>query len=101
VLEPTQIRVELVTRNEPGSDPAGDRLQFVVTDQRANVVLGAAELGGDLADRQRCGPVHARSMTEALYLFTASQTISQSAATAKNHDDANTERPLPQRVVIT
>jgi hypothetical protein len=61
VLEPTQIRVEYVTRNEPGSDPAGDRLRFTLTDQRANVVLGAAELGGKLADRQGCGPLHARS----------------------------------------
>jgi hypothetical protein len=61
VLEPAQIRVEYVTRNEPGSDPAGDRLRFTLTDQRANVVLGAAELGGNLADRQGCGPLHARS----------------------------------------
>jgi hypothetical protein len=61
-LEPTQIRVELVTRNESGSDPAGDRLQFVVTDQRANVVLGAAELGGNLADCQGLRPLHVRSI---------------------------------------
>jgi hypothetical protein len=39
VLKPTKISVELVTRNEPGSDPARDRLQLAVTDQRANVVL--------------------------------------------------------------
>jgi hypothetical protein len=62
VPEPTQIRVELVTRNEPRSDPAGDRLKFAVTNQCANLVLGAAELGGNLADRQGCGPLHARSM---------------------------------------
>jgi hypothetical protein len=55
VLEPTQIGVEFVTRNEPGSDPAGDRLKFAVANQRANVVLGAAELGGNLADRQGAG----------------------------------------------
>jgi hypothetical protein len=61
VLEPAQIRVEYATRNEPGSDPAGDPLRFTLTDQRANVVLGAAELGGNLADRQGCGPLHARS----------------------------------------
>ena len=41
------------------------------------------------------------SSSSRAHLFTASQTISQSAATAKNHDDANTERPLPQPVVIT
>ena len=61
MLEPAQIRVEYVTRNEPGSDPAGDRLRFTLTDQGANVVIGAAELGGNLADRQGCGPLHARS----------------------------------------
>jgi hypothetical protein len=62
VLEATQIRVELVTRYEPWSDPAGDRLKFAVTDQRADVILGAAELGGYLADGQGGGPLHARSM---------------------------------------
>jgi hypothetical protein len=63
VLEPTEIIVELVTRNESGSDPAGDRPQFVVTDQRANVVLGAAELRGNLANCQRGGPLHAREVS--------------------------------------
>ena len=62
MLEPTQKRVEFVARNEPGSDPAGDRLEFAVTDQCANVVLGAAELGGNFTDRQGCRPLHARSM---------------------------------------
>lgn len=62
MLEPTQIGLELVTRNESGSDPAGDRLQFVVTDQCANIVLGTAELGGNLADCQGFGPLHARSI---------------------------------------
>jgi hypothetical protein len=62
VLEATEIGVELVTRNESGPDPAGDRLQLVVTNQCANVVLGAAELGGHLADCQGCGPLHGRSI---------------------------------------
>ena len=62
MLEPTQIRVELMPRNKAGSDPAGDSLKFAVADQSANVVLGAAELAGNLADRQGCGPLHARSM---------------------------------------
>ena len=52
MLEPTKIGVEYVTRDESGSDPAGDRLQFALTDQSANVVLGAAELGGDLGHCQ-------------------------------------------------
>ena len=56
--EPTLIVVELVARNESGADPAGDRLQLAVTDQCANVVLGAAELGGNLSDCQGCGPLH-------------------------------------------
>ena len=54
---PTQIVVELVTRNESRSDPAGDRLQLAVTNQRADIVLGAAELGGNVANGQGCGPV--------------------------------------------
>jgi hypothetical protein len=58
VLVPTQIVVELVTRNESGPDPAGDRVQFAVTDQCANVVLGAPEFGGDFGDGQGCGPLH-------------------------------------------
>jgi hypothetical protein len=62
VFEPTQIRVELVARNEPWSDPAGDRLKFAVTDQRADLVLGAPELGCNLDDCQRCRPFHGRSM---------------------------------------
>jgi hypothetical protein len=62
VLEPTQVRVELVARNEPGSDPAGNRLKFAVPDQCADVGFGAAELGGNLADRQGCGPLHGWSM---------------------------------------
>lgn len=62
MLEPTQVRVELVTRNERGSDPAGDGLKLALTRERANVFLGAAELGGNLADGQRLRPSHARSM---------------------------------------
>ena len=60
MLEATEIGVELVTRDEPGPDSAGDRLQLVVANQCANVVLGAAELGRDLADREGCGPLHAQ-----------------------------------------
>jgi len=62
MLEPTQIGVEYVARNEPGSDPAGDRLKFAVADQRANLVLGAAELNGNLTDGEWSGPVHHRSI---------------------------------------
>lgn len=59
---PAQVRVDHVTRNKAGSDPAGDRLQLAVTDQCTNVVVGAAELGGDLANRQGCGPLHGGSI---------------------------------------
>jgi hypothetical protein len=62
VLEPTKIGIEYVTRNEPGSDPAGDGLQFALTDQRADVVLGATELRGDLAHGQGRRPLHTRSI---------------------------------------
>ena len=59
---PPQVVVQTVARNEAGSDAAGHRLQLTFADQRANLVLGAAELNGNLADRQRCGPVHDRSI---------------------------------------
>ena len=64
--------------------------------QRANLVR--SWLGGH---SRTLAAKPSRALRVKLYLFTASQTISQSAATAKNHDDANTERPLPQPVVIT
>ena len=51
-----------MTRDEAGPDPAGDRPQFALADQCANVVHRAAELGGDLADGEGRGPVHAGSM---------------------------------------
>ena len=60
-----QIVVELVTRNEPRADPAGNRLQLAVTDQCANVVLGAAELAGNFANRQGRGPFHTWSIARA------------------------------------
>ena len=62
MLEPTQVTVHLVTRDKSGSDAARDRPQLAVTDQRADVVLGAAELGGKLANGQRCGPLHPLSI---------------------------------------
>jgi hypothetical protein len=65
MLEPAAIRVEDVTWNQPRADPAGDRLQLALADQRANVVLGAPELVADLADRQRLGPLHPWSMAAA------------------------------------
>jgi hypothetical protein len=55
---PTEIRVEYVTGNESGPNPAGDRLQFACADKAANGVLGAAELGGNLAHGQGSGPLH-------------------------------------------
>lgn len=62
MLETAQIGIELVARNESRPDPAGDRLQLLVADQCANVLLGAAKLRGYLWDGQRCGPVHGRSI---------------------------------------
>ena len=38
-LEPAKIGVDLVARNAAGSDPAGDRPELVVSNQRADVVL--------------------------------------------------------------
>ena len=58
-LVSAQVVVELVTGNEAGPDPAGDGLELAVADECASLVLGAVELGRDLADRQRFGPVRA------------------------------------------
>ena len=62
MLDPTEIRIELMARNEGRSDPAGNRLELLVADQSPNVVLRAPELSGNLADCQRFGPLHAPSM---------------------------------------
>jgi hypothetical protein len=59
---PAQVVVQSVARNETRSDPAGHRLQLTLADQRANLVLGAAQLEGNLANREWCWPVHARSI---------------------------------------
>jgi hypothetical protein len=47
-----------VARNQAGPDAAGDSLQLAVTDQTANLVFGAAKLGGNLAHGQGRRPVH-------------------------------------------
>jgi hypothetical protein len=65
VLEPAKVVVELVARNEARPDPAGDRPQFPVADESANLVLGAAELGRNLADGEGCRPVHTQSIPDA------------------------------------
>jgi hypothetical protein len=64
VLVPAKVVVEFVPWNEAGPDPARDRLEFPLADQSANLVLGALELGRNLADREGCGPVHARSIPD-------------------------------------
>jgi hypothetical protein len=68
VLEPTPLPTEVIVepeaRNETGSDPAGHRLQFAVADQCADIVLGTAQLDGNLADREGSGQVHHRSIAK-------------------------------------
>src|SRR5206468_7569689 len=64
VSEPANVGVELVARDKAGPDPAGDGAQLPGADQRAHLVLGAVELGRNLADGQGCGPVHVRSIAE-------------------------------------
>lgn len=58
MLQPAQVRVDLVARDAAGPDPAGDGLELAAANQRADLVLGAAELGRELGDGQRCGAVH-------------------------------------------
>jgi hypothetical protein len=50
VTVPAKVIVELVAWNEAGPNPAGDRPQLAVADQCANLLLGAVELGRNLAD---------------------------------------------------
>lgn len=63
---PTEVIVEHVPRNEPGSNPAGNGFQLAVVDQTANLFLGAAELLSNLAYGQGGGPVHALSIAAPL-----------------------------------
>ena len=49
--EAAEVVVQPVARNEAGSHPAGDRLELAAADERANLVLGTAELSGNLAAR--------------------------------------------------
>jgi hypothetical protein len=66
VPAPTNVGVELVAWNEARPDPAGDRSEFAVADECANLVLGAAELSRNLTDGQWGGPVHAPIIPETL-----------------------------------
>jgi hypothetical protein len=52
MVEPAPVGVELVARNEAGPDPAGDRPQLTGADQRADVLLRATELGGNVVHGQ-------------------------------------------------
>jgi hypothetical protein len=78
VLEPAKVGVELVARNETGPDPARDRLQLAVANQCANLFLGAAQLGGKLADCQGCGPIHSRSIAFTAHARVAAALASRS-----------------------
>src|SRR3954462_8534083 len=77
-----------MARDEAGSDPAGHRLQLTFADQRANLVLGAAELNGNLADGQWNRPVHDRSIAHSrgpspMRLSPRSPTLKQSLRRVK------------------
>jgi hypothetical protein len=58
VLHAAKVGVNDVARDQARPDAAGNGLQLAVADQRADVLLGAAKLGGEVADCQRCGPLH-------------------------------------------
>src|SRR5262249_1771858 len=58
VRETPEVGVDLVPRNEPRANPARDRLQLALANQRAYVVLGALELGCELLHGHRLGPFH-------------------------------------------
>jgi len=63
VPKSANVSVELVAWNEAGPDPTGDRSQLPVANQRANLVLGAAELDRNLVDGQGLGPVECPNLT--------------------------------------
>jgi hypothetical protein len=52
VQQPAPVRIELPTRDEAGADPAGHGSELAGADERAHVLLGAPELGGQLSYRQ-------------------------------------------------
>lgn len=56
--QPAEVVIQPMARNEARPDPAGNRLQLAGPDQRTDIVLGAAELVGDLADGERRRRVH-------------------------------------------
>ena len=89
---PAKVVVEHVARNEPGSDAAGDGLQLAVADESANLVLGAAELGSNLADGQGCGPVHAGSI--------AADSPAQALALNSFHCPSETTSTVPSTTLI-
>ncbi len=47
-LAATQVGVDLVARHAPGANAASHGVQLAVANQRADLVHGAAELGGEL-----------------------------------------------------
>lgn len=51
VLQPAKVRVDLVARYTTRPDSARDRSQLAVSNQCANLVLGAAQLDGELTNR--------------------------------------------------
>lgn len=52
MAEAAPVGIELVPRNASGTDPAGDGPQLARADERADLVLVALELVGELSDRQ-------------------------------------------------
>jgi uracil phosphoribosyltransferase len=62
VLHPAPVGVELVARDETGSNAARHCPKLALADQGADVLLGAAELGSEVSNCQAIRLLHARSI---------------------------------------
>jgi hypothetical protein len=62
VLQPAPIGVEFAARDETGPNAACDGPKLTFADQGADVLLGTAELGGKVSNRQAIRLFHAGSI---------------------------------------
>src|SRR5580765_134044 len=62
VLHAAPVGVELVARDETGSNAACDRSKLALADQGADVLLGAAELESEVSNCQALRLLHSRSI---------------------------------------
>jgi hypothetical protein len=62
-LQPPLVGVELVARDETRPNTAGDGPQFALSNQGADILLGAAKLGGNVSNCEALRFLHPGSIT--------------------------------------